>query len=334
MRSLFVVVLLLAPVLSAETVRGRAFFDNSPLPGCTVTLSAGDDIRRQVSDAKGRYSFTAVPPGPYMLTVTLEGLGTETREITVREEEPLGVDVELRANPDPRTTTVTFTCGSSVPFCGEDHPATPFDLPVCAEYELNSTLIESLGHGDASVIDLLRSRYTTAFTYSERHRIAGALLGRVADDRAYWNELAGHAADALRFAHVDDEPPQEFLDWCEARRVDPTEYRWMTIQALTAAAADRRSRRLLLEALESKDQHIVYTALVMLPTHRDDSVLPNIEKALRRTPGHSEDLAMLLATFRSDAADELAKKFVSVERRAEYAEQRRQAECETIGCEP
>ena len=154
----------------------------------------------------------------------------------------------------------------------------------CTDYELNSALIESMKLGDASALELLQKRQRATFVHAERHRLAGALLGRVIDDRAYWNELSEHAADAIRFAYVDDEPSQEFVQWCAYRGIDPNEYRWMTIDALGIAAADRRARPLLLKALESADPMVVLCAFSAIIEQRDESLLPAIERMLERFP--------------------------------------------------
>jgi len=147
--------------------------------------------------------------------------------------------------------------------------------------------------------------------------------------------LSERAKEAIRFAYAEDEPSAELVQWCESRGIDPDEYRWMTIQALQTAAKDRRARGLLLEALESPDKHVVLAAMLGTLGHRDDSFLPKIEKAMERFPEEAAQMASWLVAFRSDAADQIAMKFLSEEGRDEYREQQRIMDCETMGlCDP
>src|SRR5437667_6723920 len=97
---------------------------------------------------------------------------------------------------------VTVSCTGVVESCREA-PATPWDRPSCDEYNLNTALLESAERGDRSAIELLRQRYATTFTYAERFRIGGALLGRVRDDRAIWNELSAPVEKRIDLADDD-----------------------------------------------------------------------------------------------------------------------------------
>jgi hypothetical protein len=231
------------------------------------------------------------------------------------------------------TEPVSFTC--AVRACSDTEPESPFDEASCADFVMNTMLIESLERGDSSAADLLRRRYATTVTYGERHRIAGALLGRVPDDREYWNELQAHAADAIRFSYVDSEPAPEFLEWCAARALDPEEYHWVTLRAFELAAADPRARAMVLEATESRDRTLVEAAIAAILLRREESALPAIEKALGRFPHDAGDMVMAMAWLRWDAADRVAMKFLSEDRVAEYREQQRRAACETTAdCEP
>jgi hypothetical protein len=211
--------------------------------------------------------------------------------------------------------------------CHDTEPETPFDWPTCTEYHLNTTLIESAERGDRSAIELLRQRYTATTVHTERHRIAAALLGRAGNESEYWNELSEHAADAIRFAYVDYKPTAEFAQWCVSRSVAPNDYRLMTIDALMAAAPDRRARPLLVKALESPDPELVDLGLYSLAFHHpDESLLPAIERALEHHPEDAGDLAYFLLAFQSEAADRLAMKYLAKDRVEDYREQQRQLE--------
>jgi len=64
------------------------------IPGATVKLEGGAVNQIQVSDGNGRYQFSAVPPGTYKLTTTLQGFSTGLAE---------SVEVAIG-----KTTTVDF----------------------------------------------------------------------------------------------------------------------------------------------------------------------------------------------------------------------------------
>ena len=52
------------------------------LPGVTVEARSNSDagpVRTVVSDAAGRFTISALPPGTYDVTFTLSGFGTEVR---------------------------------------------------------------------------------------------------------------------------------------------------------------------------------------------------------------------------------------------------------------
>ena len=128
-------------------------------------------------------------------------------------------------------------------FCGDKPPATPWDLAPCDEYNFNDALIESARQGDRSAIDLLEKRYASTFTVAERIRIASALLGRVRDDSAIWNDLLPYAEHAVDF---DEE---KYAAYCAEHGYDKDRYEMMAVNALIAVSHDCRARPLLLRAL-------------------------------------------------------------------------------------
>lgn len=322
MRAFLAVVLLVTLPIAADGVshvEGRVVHDATALPGCTVTLTAGSVVHRVVSNEQGRYSFPAIPSGAWELTFEMEGFEGQRVPIDAKADVTTAVDVELSID----VTKVRFTCNMAR--CNDTEPETPFDWESCTEYSWNSTLIQSGEGGDRSAIELLRQRYKATTVHEERHRIAAALLGRAGNDREYWNELSEHAAEAIRFAYVEDEPTEEFVQWCASRSVEPNDYRLMTLDALSVAAPDRRARPLLVKALESPDHEIVDLGLASLALHHpDESLLPAIEKTLEHLPEDAGDLAYYLLAFRSDAADRVAMKYLPEDRVQEYREMQRE----------
>lgn len=215
-------------------------------------------------------------------------------------------------------------CGVVISLCNEEAPTSRYDFPFCAEYTMNSTLIQAARNGDRSAIELLEQRYLLAFTDRERLGIAKALLGRVTDDKKYWDYLARIAEEAIRFAFVDDEPTPEFEEWCAERAVELYGYRRMTFEALSLAGGDPRGRPLLEKALQSQDWDVFEVAVATITELRDESLLPAIEENLQRFPDGEEIVPWLLAGFRSDAADALALKLLPEKDHDEYREQRRE----------
>ena len=321
-RAVLLFALLIAiSAIAGETARieGTVTIDDASLPGVTVRITSSSLTRTTITNADGRYAFDALPPGTYHLTYELEGLESAEKRVTV-EGGTEEVSAELTFD---RTQEIIFSCG---PPC-VDAPDSEWDRPACTDYDLDTALIEALESGDNSARDLLRRRFETTFTYNERHRIATALLRRVDDDSRYWKELERHASIAVQFPQVDNDWSPEFIAWCAERSLDPEDYWYMAVGALSNASEDPRSRPLLLRALETDDGYLVSTAVWGLTGQRDERSLPAIDAALKRWSAEYSSLVMALALFTSSAADEIAMKYLDDEdARAEYAEQRAVAE--------
>jgi hypothetical protein len=304
------VLLLLLTVLSLpvaaiplSTVEGQVMSDGYGLPGCTIRLESSTLTRTAVSDAEGRYRFVGVAEGEYEIHFELDGVRPAQQSALVRGEL---VTIPLQELRPAVIETITISCGS---VCGDNPPADRFDRPLCSDYELHTALMESARQGDASSVALLRSRYATADTYSERHRLGGALLGR-GNDAEIWNELVSDAEIALRFPHVDGEPSPEFLQHCAERGVDPDGYWQMGEDALEVAGKDPRSLALLRRALAADDDNLVYAGLLGLAAQHDVESLPLIESAIRRFSDYTVLFVDQLALFESERADAVAMKFL------------------------
>lgn len=239
----------------------------------------------------------------------------------------LGVQPQTNATPveeSPTPVIIDDVFPVAGPPCGHG-PDTEWGEPACEDYELDTSLIESAGRGDRSAIDLLERRYRSTATFAERHRIGAALLGRVADDSAIWNELSLHAGNAVRFVSSGSELNPELVAWCEERGCDPYAYSSMAEEALIDIADVPRARPLLLRAMKTNDPQLTPIGIYGLCGQRDESLLPAIDEALSKSPDASS-LAMALAAFRSEAADRIAAKYISEDDREEYEEQKKQQE--------
>ncbi|HEX6086839.1 MAG TPA: carboxypeptidase-like regulatory domain-containing protein [Thermoanaerobaculia bacterium] len=275
-----------------------------PLPGVTVTLSNGTLTRTAVTDAGGRYTFEGVREGTYDFRHELAGFEPAVQRAHTGAVAPQVLEMREGAE------AITIACG---PRCGEEAPAAPYDMPRCADRDLNETLLEAAAAGDRSARALLRTRYAHAVSFDERHQIGAALL----DDGDVWNELFARASIFLRFPRVGHRYSPEFLQWCDANGHAP-EIWSASHDALMAIAKDRRARDLLRRALQSHDEEAVWTGLLGMVELRDRSSLALIEDTLRRFPDQASMMALALVSFGSRDADAIAMKFISDDLRAEY----------------
>lgn len=276
---------LLAMMLAA-TVQGTTLIDDQRLPGCTATLVAEGLEITAVSDGEGVYRMTDVPPGDYTLTLSLGGLQSIERQVSIGDGANTLPDERLQFEE------ITLSCTMVSSPCS-DFAETIWDRPSCADYELDTALIDALARGDGSAADALRRRFESAFTHEQRHRIAAALLRRVADDSRYWKELFTWASDALKPASEEDE------------------HHHAAAKALALIASDARSRALLHRALDSEDAYIVYLAITGLADQQQHGALPAIERALTRLDDRT--IVPALARFRTAAADAIAWKWLDPE---------------------
>jgi len=305
-----------ALLAAAALVTGMITVEDAPLPGCTVRLTSAGYSAASLSDVAGKYRFEAVPPGDYEIEFELSGLQHERRSVTVTEETPAIVTVNLQ----PAATN----CSMTVEACTEEKPKDRWALPACADYQLDLALIDAMKSGDRSARDLLLRRYQNAETWHEQHWLGGELLRRVSNDGAIWNDLFEHAANAVRFPMGGDDPSPEFEPWCAERELDPVVYWNMAYDALFAVSEDPRSRDLLVQALRTDDRSLLDAAIIGLASQHDESSLIFIEEALKRNPEDAGSLAQWLALFKSARADALAMKYIDESDRADYYEMREQ----------
>lgn len=273
MRSSIAILLLLTMRLAAEepqtfSVRGTVLdSDHGPIPGCLVVLSKDEFQRFAVSQVDGEYSIFVVLPGTYDLRFELPGFHSETETITVTGDTVVSPRA-MRVSSD--ITVVTVTCGG--PPCDDDTPKRAYDLPLCAEYERDSLLIDALGHGDRSALDSLERRFDAEVTYAEKHRTARALLRRASDDRRYWSALESFANDAVRFAYVGGQPPRAFVEWCEQHGARLETHRALAIGALFDEPFDARMRPWVERALQTTDLDLIKRAMLVMAKRRDESL--------------------------------------------------------------
>src|SRR5438874_4396099 len=79
------------------------------LPGVLVTLHTASGDRATVTDAQGRYEFTAVPPGKHDLDIALSGNRVQTR---IEVEEAKSVRKDVAISPGAVAERITVTAAS------------------------------------------------------------------------------------------------------------------------------------------------------------------------------------------------------------------------------
>lgn len=288
------------------------------LPGCTVTITDGKLTRETTTDGNGRYAFAGLAAGNYEVSFSLAGTTQPKREqIAVRG----GITTLSAVLQFVIIDDIFLNCG---PPCSEEKPETQFEQSSCADYNLNTSLIEAAAKRDRSAVELLQRRYAETLSWQERARIAGALLGRIANDDEIWKELEQHAENLVRFSNDDEETKAKLEAWCGERGYDAQDYLGVAFFSFDAASSDRRSRPLLVRAIASSNRDVVMNAIYGFGKQVDESALPLIEEALARFDSPAS-MAELLALYHSDAADQVAMKYITDEDdRANYREMRQQ----------
>ncbi|MCU1350221.1 MAG: hypothetical protein JWO56_3251 [Acidobacteria bacterium] len=187
------------------------------------------------------------------------------------------------------------------------------ERPVCSEVDFHSVLIEAIGNGDHSAIEMLRQQRNLTANLGERLRLDAALLGRVRDDRPYFDELREHAANAVGLPEVgvDAVADAKLYAWCRKRGFAPLRYDLVALKALRLISSDDRARPLLDQALASGHAHVIAIAIGVLGMQHRVETLPKIEEALLRLPSEQRWWpAYRLIDFRTEAADQLALRFL------------------------
>jgi hypothetical protein len=303
---------LLALAISLGSIEGAVLIEGAPLPGCTVTLGE----RHAVTNVDGRYRFENVAPGAHELMFELASFVTEAAMMNVQPGANAALAVEMKL--DPEVEWITLGCSTR---CQEELPQTKWELPACAEYEFDTALIEAFERGDRSAVALATARFRDAFTYAQKHRLAGALLGQP-DDAAMWKELYEHAVNAVRFPLTEDGYTEDYLRWCSEEGVPPEGYFATAVNAFWIASSHPRARNLLHDALKGPDSNLLMGAVVGFAVQKDESALPAIERALARHPEDASMITTALAVYESEAADAIALKYMDAVSREVYLKQR------------
>lgn len=305
--------MLLVLALSLGSVEGIVTMDGTPLPGATVTLT-GKRSATTSANVEGRYRFENVTPGSYKVQVTMQGMHTATRKLVVRDGANKVETIALQIDMDEALTTSCSACTET--------PSSVYDFPSCKDLSFDYHVIDRIHGGDRAAIALAEQRFANAVNYRQKVTLAGALLGKVANDKPYWRFLHEHASAAVRFASAEDEPPEEYKTWCAERKLDVNELPQIAKLALEKIQDDPRARALLTRAVGSANVYVVQAGIFGLATQKDLSALPLIERALTRFPTDAKYLAEGLLMYGTAEADRLAFKYLDETQRASYRRSR------------
>ncbi len=190
-------------------------------------------------------------------------------------------------------------------------------------------LSQLLKRPDAAALAELERRFDTSADKVDRQKIAVVLIGRVADDEAYFELLAGYAREAVAsempFPYAPDEQgklaaerySEEFSSWTAKNGV-PVER--AVAQAfrdfpgdvyLLALAGDPRATDILLAGVDSKNPMVAYRAAWGLAKLRFTPAVPAIVAAADRAVGEMSVLvARTLVLFDAPEAQAAAERLI------------------------
>ncbi|HYR29541.1 MAG TPA: hypothetical protein VEU30_13805, partial [Thermoanaerobaculia bacterium] len=126
---------------------------------------------------------------------------------------------------------------------------------------------------------------------------------------ALWADLYEHAALAERFPMVDYDYSEAFRRYCSERGLEPEQVWNVIASAFEHASRDPRSRPLLREVVERRDESLIVLAIAGLAMQRDAASLPAIDEAMAKMDDPAM-MVMALAFFAMPEADAIAFKYL------------------------
>ena len=95
-----------------RTVAGYITLGGTPLPGATVTLEVTGGSLTRVTDANGRFEFTAIPPGKYRIRSEMESMQTVTYTVLVTDAASPLLAIPMKLTSVAEAITVTAAAPS------------------------------------------------------------------------------------------------------------------------------------------------------------------------------------------------------------------------------
>jgi hypothetical protein len=173
------------------------------VPGATVTLKNSDsgDIRKTVSDGSGYFTFTAVPPATYSITVGAKGFTTWQLS---------GVIMNLGDSKTvPNIALKAGSQGTTVEVVADKNVEVPMDTPEIST-TMNAEQIEDMSLGGRDAGELLKMMPGAAFTNggsqgsSFNPQVTGTNSGPVGDYSMNGTQPYGSMAYMLDGANLVD----------------------------------------------------------------------------------------------------------------------------------
>ncbi len=173
------------------------------VPGATVTLKNADsgDVRKSVSDGSGYFTFTAVPPATYSITVAAKGFTTWKLSGVVMNlgDSKTVPNIALKAGSE----------GTTVEVVADKNVEVPLDTPEIST-TMNAEQIEDMSLGGRDAGELLKMMPGAAFTNggsqgsSFNPQVTGTNSGPIGDYSLNGTQPYGSTAYMLDGANLVD----------------------------------------------------------------------------------------------------------------------------------
>jgi len=173
------------------------------VPGAAITLKNSDsgDVRKTVSDGSGYFTFTAVPPATYSITVSAKGFTTWQLS---------GVVMNLGDSKTvPNIALKAGSQGTTVEVVADKNVEVPMDTPEIST-TMNAEQIEDMSLGGRDAGELLKMMPGAAFTNggsqgsSFNPQVTGTNSGPVGDYSLNGTQPYGSTAYMLDGANLVD----------------------------------------------------------------------------------------------------------------------------------
>lgn len=277
-------------------LEGRLQDGSLAMGGVKVTLRDGALVREEVTDDSGDFVFRDLPVGTYELSFDPEMMEPFDRVVVV-----------WSGTTHAGAFDVKRPQGSLSRPCRASTATKAWQLASCEDWDRNTSLIAAARENDSTALAELEQRLASTISWSERLRIETALLGKLPDDTAIWNELSQNAEYALRSESSDD--AEAFAESERRRKIShPGSYNEFLVGSFSAIKDDRRARLLLFRALHARERDLVALGIEGLANQHDGSALAEIDEALSKFEDLS--LVLLLRAYGSPAAEAIMRKHV------------------------
>jgi TonB family protein len=148
---------------NAQTGRGAVAgnvrdADGGVIPGAAVTITSTTFERSIVTDARGAYRLTDLPPGGYELTVRLSGFSTARQRLQIAANEIVAVDIRLQVGRLTEAISVHGALPAGVTARpAPPWPSTPADYFDAAKIYYQQGRLSDAEAATARALELMRA---------------------------------------------------------------------------------------------------------------------------------------------------------------------------------